>query len=237
MRLISVIILLIFLGCNSSETNTNLDFSELRLEIEGLERINKKFKAKFKEYKDEVPATITKSQALFEQILDFKDKLKNEEILTNDEITAFRESFNEEQNSTYFPKQYFDLLAKSTISDQQYMYLLQIENYMYQSMMDEALGSFYRFNIVQPYVRVNNNKINIGDDVSINVGFSVINTFKPFEVKLDGEVYKFESVEDISKIINIKASQKGLNRIEGTLKYKLSNEYVEAPILVEFEVN
>lgn len=236
MKQIVFLSFVLFFSCNQADNSTQEEIRQLQLEISAIENINKEFRNNISILKLELPKTFESNKGILTKIKRFKTELHDSKQIDADEIDRFLLMFKKNENYAYFPRGYLQLLKDSKTPLKQYKYVMLIENYLYQTMFDEHRGSFIRFTAVQPFVFTNNEKYKLDDDVKVRVGFLGINEFSPYEVIVNNQKFSITKIEDVSNTIIIKAEKRGENKIKGILKYKLSKELVEIPIIIQFDV-
>ncbi len=225
-----------FFSCNQADNSTQEEIRQLQLEISAIENTNKEFRYDINILKLELPKTYESNKDILTKINRFKTNLRDSKQIDANEIDRFLLMFEKFKNYAHFPGGYLQLLKDSKTPLNQYKYVMLIENYLYQTMFDEHRGSFIRFSSVQPFVFTNNEKYKLNDEVKVRVGFLGFNEFNPYEVIVNNQKYSITKIEDVSNAIIIKAEKRGENKIEGILKYKLSKEMVETPIIIQFDV-
>ena len=225
-----------FFSCNQANNSTQEEIRQLQLEISAIENTNNEFRNGINILKLEIPETYELNKGILTKIRRFKTELRDSKQIDANEIDSFLLMFKKFENHANFPKDYLQLLKDSKSYLNQYKYVMLIENYLFQTMFDEHRGSFVRFSAVQPFVFTNNERYKLNEEVKVRVGFIGFNKFNPYEVIVNNHKYSFTKIEDLSNAITITAEKQGENKIEGILKYKLSQEMVEIPIIIQFDV-
>lgn len=225
-----------FFSCNQADNSTQEEIRQLQLEISAIENTNNEFRNGINILKLEIPETYELNKGILTKIRRFKTELRDSKQIDANEIDSFLLMFKKFENHANFPKDYLQLLKDSKSYLNQYKYVMLIENYLFQTMFDEHRGSFVRFSAVQPFVFTNNERYKLNEEVKVRVGFIGFNKFNPYEVIVNNHKYSFTKIEDLSNAITITAEKQGENKIEGILKYKLSQEMVEIPIIIQFDV-
>lgn len=226
-----------FLSCSQSTMDEQDGSDQLKIEIGSLETLNKNYRNNMPVLENELPEGFASFKKHLNKISDFKEKLRKGESIQQQEINDFIKNFEKHENYAYFPHGYINLLKQSeNLYLEQYKYIMLIENFIYQDLIQELTGSFFRFDIVAPYARTDKQEYKLNEDVEVIVGFSGLNTRKPYKIKLEGENYVIDSLEKLTKPIMIKASKRGNNIKTGELEYNLNNETVKIPFQLNFDV-
>lgn len=230
MKYFYILLFFTVLSCSKINKTQDTDDQTLALEILAIEKTNKLFRNNYELLKTDLPETFKENSSALSQIKNFKEDLRRGIPLDKSKIDVFVSSF---KSVYYIPDSYFELLKKhSNSSPNQYKYIMLIENSLYQEMLSELTGSFYRFDLISPFVLTDKHEYNLGDEVHISIGYSGINTVRPLYITI---LNKEIPITEFGPVINLKADSKGKKVIKGTLRSTISEEY-SIPFEVEYLV-
>ena len=230
MKYFYILLFFTVLSCSKINKTQDTDDQTLALEILAIEKTNKLFRNNYELLKTDLPETFKENSSALSQIKNFKEDLRRGIPIGESKIDVFVSSF---KTVYYIPDSYFELLKKhSNSSPNQYKYIMLIENSLYQEMLSELTGSFYRFDLISPFVLTDKHEYNLGDEVHISIGYSGINTVRPLYITI---LNKEIPITEFGPVINLKADSKGKKVIKGTLRSTISEEY-SIPFEVEYLV-
>ena len=230
MKYLCILLFFTVLSCAQTVKYKKTDTQTLALEIKGIEKTNKLYRKNYELLKTDLPETFKENSSALSQIKNFKEDLRKGVPIDESKIDVFISTIK----SDYFiPEPYFELLKiHSDSSPNQYKYIMLIENSLYQEMLDELTDSFFRFDLISPFVLTDKQEYNVGDEVHISIGYYGINTVRPLYLTIFN---KEIPITEIGQTINLKADSKGKKVIKGTLRSTISEEY-SIPFEVEYLV-